>query len=269
MENITRAWELAGWAWFLWDGKYPSLLMRALGLRLVPNAPHLSRMVSYEFMNRQLVWGVMTEFLMFAVPRIPVLPAALNPGTLVSPVREFFSQPTTIDYDALSAAQSSITAAQRAGVPAPTTAYAGICAKIPLSTCPVCYLRRTSAPVELPGTDIELPPLEEDSEADPEDRIFLAAETDCWGHCRYCYYCVAEELAEFALESKDKGGKWTCLRCGGAVTKARRVGADPRTPKAKAVEAVEAVETVDAVDSEVDTDVEKLSPDLGDSWVDM
>lgn len=36
---------------------YPSLLTRTLGLRLLPSQPILSRMVSYEFMNRQLVWG--------------------------------------------------------------------------------------------------------------------------------------------------------------------------------------------------------------------
>jgi peroxin-2 len=59
-ENVSRVWELAGWLWFLWDGRYPSILMRLLSLRLVPGAPRLARMVSYEFMNRQLVWGVMT-----------------------------------------------------------------------------------------------------------------------------------------------------------------------------------------------------------------
>lgn len=36
---------------------YPSILARLLGLKLVPSQPILSRMVSYEFMNRQLVWG--------------------------------------------------------------------------------------------------------------------------------------------------------------------------------------------------------------------
>lgn len=165
---------------------------------------------------------------MFALPRIPSLPAVVNPGTLVAPVKAFFSQPTTIDYDALSAAQSSITAAKAAGVAAPSEAHAGVCAGIPAQTCPVCYLRRTSAPVALSGTDIELPVLEEeDPEADPEDRIFLPAHTDCWGQCKYCYYCIADELAQFAQEHGGDDAKWQCLRCGGSVTKAKRVGAEP------------------------------------------
>lgn len=47
-----------------WDGiliiRYPSLLMRILQLRLVPATPHLVRLVSYEYMNRQLVWSALT-----------------------------------------------------------------------------------------------------------------------------------------------------------------------------------------------------------------
>lgn len=168
------------------------------------------------------------EFLMFALPRIPSLPAVVNPGTLIAPVKTFFNQPTTIDYDALSAAQSSITAAKAAGIAAPSAAFSGVCARVPAQTCPVCYLRRTMAPVALSGTDIELPPLEdEDPEADPEDRIFLPASTDCWGGCKYCYYCIADELAQFAQNHATDDAKWQCLRCGGNVTKAKRTGAEP------------------------------------------
>jgi len=76
MENLARVWELGGWGMLLWDGRsvsavsigptkelmfrYPSLLMRALGLRLVPSSPHLAKLVSYEYMNRQLVWNAVT-----------------------------------------------------------------------------------------------------------------------------------------------------------------------------------------------------------------
>ena len=42
------------------DNRYPSLLMRALGLRLVHSSPHLAKLVSYEYMNRQLVWNAFT-----------------------------------------------------------------------------------------------------------------------------------------------------------------------------------------------------------------
>lgn len=78
LENLARIWELGGWLMLLWDGRYacglslqflvtadvepryPSLLMRFLGLRLVPASQHLTKLVSYEFMNRQLVWNTFT-----------------------------------------------------------------------------------------------------------------------------------------------------------------------------------------------------------------
>lgn len=215
---------------------------------------------------------------MFALPRIPSLPAIVNPSTLIAPIKSFFSQPTTIDYDALSAAQSSITAAKAAGVAAPSAAHAGVCAGIPAQTCPVCYLRRTSAPVALSGTDIELPPLEdEDPEADPEDRIFLSASTDCWGGCRYCYYCIADELAQFAQEHGDDGAKWQCLRCGGNVTKAKRTGAEPgalqRKSEDEGISSDSGEETkLSGSDGEKESDSEEKSqtgngsPGPEDSW---
>lgn len=60
LENAARAWELVGWGWFLWDGQYPSLLMRLLKVRAVPKSERVTRLVSYEFMNRQLVWSAFT-----------------------------------------------------------------------------------------------------------------------------------------------------------------------------------------------------------------
>lgn len=99
----------------------------------------------------------------------------------------------------------------------------------------MCFLRRTSTSVAIPGTDIELPQLDDDpaSQQDNEDRIYVPAQTDCWGGCKYCYYCIADGLARHAQVSegaKDEKlvTKWTCLRCGGAATKATRVGAEPR-----------------------------------------
>jgi peroxin-2 len=149
-----------------------------------------------------------------------------------APVTRFFNQPTTIDYEALSAAHAATTAARKSGTAVPTAAHAGVLAGIPLSVCPVCYLRRTSASVALPGTDIELPQLEEE-QRDNEDRVFLPAQTDCWGECKYCYYCIADELAQHAQRvaadppADESGAKWTCLRCGGAVVRATRLGYVP------------------------------------------
>ncbi|RSH87381.1 peroxisome assembly protein (Peroxin-2) [Saitozyma podzolica] len=262
-ENAARAWELLGWGWFLWDGQYPSLLMRILGLRLVPSSPHLTRLVSYEFMNRQLVWGAFTEFLMFSVPLLPPIPAYLTPSALLAPLKSFLSQPTSIDYNSLPALPSQHQSGTSTSPAGPV--HTGPLAHLPKSTCPICYLRTTSAPVPLvsggSGPQISLPPIHGtewgsqshtadlehgDIAQEEETRIFVPAQSNCRGGCRWCYYCIAEELVKQSeMESGRKagarkrkgngkeGGKnggeeegWTCLRCGGVVSRAWRVGAE-------------------------------------------
>ncbi|WVQ99378.1 hypothetical protein IAU59_006511 [Kwoniella sp. CBS 9459] len=254
VENAGRVWELISWICFLFDRRYPSLLMRILGLRLVPSQPHLTRLVSYEFMNRQLVWGAFTEFAMFSVPLLPSLPSHLSPTNLLAPIKTLLSQPTTVDYSTLpllphGVSSSTDTWQQQQH----TSPYAGL----PKSTCPICHIRYSSAPVPLDsntaqGSALSLPPISiaggdelglgsgaasafEHGDDDEESRIFIPAQTDCRGNCQWCYYCIGEELYKHGERARDKSGrnqrekevnekeKWQCLRCGDGVTRAWRV----------------------------------------------
>jgi peroxin-2 len=224
--------------------------MRALGLRLVPSSPHLAKLVSYEYMNRQLVWNAFTvrqptnvldeltsqEFAMFAFPLLPRLPTYFRPSTLLAPIRSILSQPTSIDY-------SSITSLplDNRDPKASKAAHSGKLANLPLETCPICHLRSSTTPVPLTsGLDISLPPMSEGGavSVNEENRVFVPAQTDCWGGCRWCYYCIMGELATLQAQdeeieavkrtgSKDGVASWDCLRCGGRVTRAWRVGPEP------------------------------------------
>lgn len=169
---------------------------------------------------------------MFAYPFLPPMPSYLRPSTLAAPVRSLFSLPTGIDYSS---------------IPLPTTfangklssaSHSGPLADLPLQTCPICHLRSTTTPVAL-AAGVSLPPVSgpdaDTSSADEEERIFVPAQTDCWGGCKWCYYCIAGELAILEAEkgvtpakSVDEGQwpKWDCLRCGGTVTRAWRAGPD-------------------------------------------
>lgn len=57
---------------FLIFGRYPNLVYRALGISVTPIVADLLKFngskVNFEFQNRQLVWNVMTEFLVFILP---------------------------------------------------------------------------------------------------------------------------------------------------------------------------------------------------------
>lgn len=59
---------------FLVHGRYPTVLHRIMGVSLTPIIADLLKFdgdkVNFEFQNRQLVWNVMTEFLVFILPML-------------------------------------------------------------------------------------------------------------------------------------------------------------------------------------------------------
>ena len=197
---------------------------------------------------------------MVSIPLLPPLPTFLNPSTFVNPIKTFLAQPTSIDYSSIPPVPPTSTG-DESGRLSNTIAHSGLLARLPLSTCPICHLRRTTTPVPIAdtssGSAISLPPMTipgEDDQGHEDERIFVPAETDCWGRCRWCYYCIAGELAKHREDISQRLGqgakkvekmerigrtdenmerqmkdeeKWQCLRCGGGVTRAWRVGAEP------------------------------------------
>lgn len=68
-----RVWSAAvllNFAVFLGNGKYRSVADRLLGMRLTYAQRSMNRNVSFEFLNRQLVWHAFTEFLLFLLPLV-------------------------------------------------------------------------------------------------------------------------------------------------------------------------------------------------------
>eukprot|EP00455_Lapot_gusevi_P032035 TRINITY_DN3490_c0_g1_i5.p1 TRINITY_DN3490_c0_g1~~TRINITY_DN3490_c0_g1_i5.p1 ORF type:complete len:343 (+),score=34.99 TRINITY_DN3490_c0_g1_i5:135-1163(+) len=70
LENMYRFASIINFLAFLVNGRYRNLIDRLLGMRLVYLHPKLSRHVSFEFMNQQLVWHGFSEFLLFMMPLI-------------------------------------------------------------------------------------------------------------------------------------------------------------------------------------------------------
>ncbi|EPQ28782.1 uncharacterized protein PFL1_03585 [Pseudozyma flocculosa PF-1] len=69
-QRIWAAAVLANFAVFLNNGKYRSVADRLLGMRLTYAQRTMNRNVSFEFLNRQLVWHAFTEFLLFLLPLV-------------------------------------------------------------------------------------------------------------------------------------------------------------------------------------------------------
>ncbi|KAI8350879.1 Pex12 amino terminal region-domain-containing protein [Choanephora cucurbitarum] len=71
-EKYWKACSLLNFLIFLWNGKYRTLIDRCLSMRLVYAKKSMNRQVSFEFLNRQMVWHAFTEFLLFLVPLINI-----------------------------------------------------------------------------------------------------------------------------------------------------------------------------------------------------
>lgn len=72
VSTVHSALSFASFTAFLITGHYRTLLDRALRMRLVSPSHIVSREVSFEYLNRQLVWHAFTEFLLFILPLIRV-----------------------------------------------------------------------------------------------------------------------------------------------------------------------------------------------------
>ncbi|KAI3404370.2 PEX2 [Candida oxycetoniae] len=72
IDNTLKIANLVNFTVFLVNGKYSSIVNRVLGITETPIISDLLKFngsnVNYEFQNRQLVWNVMTEFLVFLFP---------------------------------------------------------------------------------------------------------------------------------------------------------------------------------------------------------
>lgn len=208
---------------------------------------------------------------MFAIPIIPSIPTSLLPSTYLQPLKSLLRQPINIDYASLPLIPSHSAALAGSSSTSRRAAHSGPFASLPLNICPICHARSESVPVPIDemgaGSGISLPPIHlpgagvhsgmgqgGHNDREEEEGIFVPAQTDCWGGCRWCYYCIGEELYKFEEQRKEKasgkrraGGKgktvtgkekgkhdeevehverWSCLRCDGDVSRAWRVGGE-------------------------------------------
>ncbi|RLN29373.1 peroxisome biogenesis protein 2-like isoform X2 [Panicum miliaceum] len=67
-EGLYRAASFFNLLLFLYGGRYKTIVERILKARLVYKSPNMNRAVSFEYMNRQLVWNEFSEMLLLLLP---------------------------------------------------------------------------------------------------------------------------------------------------------------------------------------------------------
>jgi peroxin-2 len=191
---------------FLYNGRYRTLTDRILRLRLVPSTNQTSREVSFEYLNRQLVWHAFTEFLLFLLPLVGIgrwrrwlAKAWKKVGQTATRMVSGTSRPEEEDMQA------------------------GELAFLPERTCAICYQDQNPA-----GGQSE----QEVISAGSSGGVIGSAATDITNPyetipcgCIYCFVCLAQRI------EAEEGEGFTCLRCGElAVKSCRPWNGDVLTP---------------------------------------
>ncbi|KAG5417652.1 PEX2 [Candida metapsilosis] len=177
IDNTLKTVNLLNFTVFLINGRYPSILHRLLGITETPVVSDLLKFngsnVNYEFQNRQLVWNVMTEFLVFLLPLLQLKRIAKFTKKLFHKA----NGPNTFEFEP--------------GHTPQMTPYTNL----PVSECAICHYNNHQA-AQSGGRVF--------TTAGPVTNPCI---TNC-GHV-YCYVCIATQFNVM----KSSGDDVPCLRC--------------------------------------------------------
>ena len=187
---------------FLLHGRYRTLLDRLLRMRLAPLTSQVSREVSFEYLNRQLVWHAFTEFLLFVLPLVGI-----------NRWRRWLARTWRKTKKIMSTSKSAEGAVEE---------KTGEYSFLPERTCAICYQDQNSAKSE------------SDLMAAASSGVVGSAQTDITNPyeampcgCTYCFVCLATRI------EREEGEGWSCLRCGELVKECKPWGGDVLEPEVK------------------------------------
>ncbi|KAI1739229.1 Pex12 amino terminal region-domain-containing protein [Xylaria scruposa] len=221
---------------FLLHGRYRTILDRVLRMRLAPPTSQVNREVSFEYLNRQLVWHAFTEFLLFVLPLVGI-----------NRWRRWLSR-TWRKTKELIHVESEGHAGEKKGE----------FAFLPERTCAICYQDQNSAVSE---TEVLAAAASSGVVGSAQTDITNPYETIPCG-CIYCFVCLATRL------EREEGEGWTCLRCGELVKECKPWSGDvleeqPKasSPGAKHVGFADDQDSSTRSDKEGETNSQNAEPD--------
>lgn len=187
LSTVHSTAAFASFLVFLVNGRYRTLVDRILRLRLAPPTSQVRREVSFEYLNRQLVWHAFTEFLLFVLPLVGI-----------SRWRRWLARAWRKTKSLVNSDNDGHVDEKR-----------GELAFLPERTCAICYqdqnLTLTSEEQVLAASGASGGVV-----GSAQTDITNPYETVSCG-CIYCFVCLAGRL------DAEEGEGWTCLRCGELV----------------------------------------------------
>ncbi|KAF8238819.1 peroxisomal biogenesis factor 2 [Tricholoma matsutake] len=226
MTSIESTYALLGitsFVVFLWDGRYRTIADRLLKMRLAPVRRLVKRDVSYEFMNRQMVWHAFTEFLLFFLPLV-------NARTIrrrLNRLGNFLSASSLTALLPFKSPSSPSHSRHKSN-----SQKHGKYWSLPQDQCAICaenasfnlnladpaniFTTLTAGPYESLASSPETVSAGSNVEP-PAYPIYNSYITSCGD--LYCYHCITERMMRVA-DDGDEG--WECLRCRKTVKSAER-----------------------------------------------
>ncbi|KAF2481209.1 Pex12 amino terminal region-domain-containing protein [Neohortaea acidophila] len=198
---------------FLYNGKYRTLTDRLLRMRLVPSSNQTSREVSFEFLNRQLVWHAFTEFLLFLLPLVGI-----------SRWKRWLARAWKKTKTSVANLRSGEKVQQEGQEGEEGRARTGELSFLPERTCAICY-QDQNATTGKSEQDVISAGANAGIIGNSSTDITNPYETVECG-CIYCYACVAKRI------EAEEGEGWICLRCGELVKECRPWSGDVEAPVA-------------------------------------
>jgi peroxin-2 len=170
---------------FLVNGRYRTLLDRILRLSLAPPTSQVSREVSFEYLNRQLVWHAFTEFLLFVLPLVGI-------GRWRRWLARAWKKTKSVVHSR---------GDEEDGIKSGEFAF------LPERTCAICYQDQNSSTSE---AEVIAASGSTGAIGSAQTNITNPYETIPCG-CVYCFVCLTGRI------EAEEGEGWTCLRCGEEV----------------------------------------------------
>ncbi len=164
------------------------MLDRVLRLRLIAPSSQVSREVSFEYLNRQLVWHAFTEFLLFLLPLVGISRWKRWLSRVWRKTKALVKNDAGCEDEGASNGELNF---------------------LPDRTCGICY--QDQNPTSTSENEIL-------AISGASGGVVGSAQTDVTNPyetipcgCIYCFICIAKRL-----EAEEDEG-WTCLRCGELV----------------------------------------------------
>ena len=187
---------------FLVNGRYRTLLDRILRLRLAPPTNQVSREVSFEYLNRQLVWHAFTEFLLFLLPLVGI-----------SRWRRWIARAWRKSKSLLQRGEESEEATSQ-----------GELAFLSERTCAICYQDQNPTSTT-EGEIMAISGASGGVVGSSQNDITNPYEAIACG-CIYCFVCIATRL------EAEEGEGFICLRCGELIKECKPWAGDVEEPQA-------------------------------------